>query len=238
MNPRRLLAVIGLLSLCPLAAEEPGELIFSDDFERSESQEVKDEPGNGWGTNSRSRAKGNKQVDLREGAMFIHLSPEADHAVSVTQPAVFTDGSVGMRFRLDDAKDELGLNLADLGCKEVHAGHLFAVRINPEKVTCQDLKTGNMRLDICEARQAKNPLTDEQKAALAGKEKIVPRDTAPGEWHEVLVTVKGDSIRVTLDGTEVAVFASLGIAHATKRLLRLSVPRNAVVDDVRIWRKS
>jgi hypothetical protein len=126
MNPRRLLAVIGLLSLCPLAAEEPGELIFSDDFERSESQEVKDEPGNGWGTNSRSRAKGNKQVDLREGAMFIHLSPEADHAVSVTQPAVFTDGSVGMRFRLDDAKDELGLNLADLGCKEVHAGHLFA----------------------------------------------------------------------------------------------------------------
>ena len=215
-----------------------GELIFSDDFERSESQEVKDEPGKGWGTNSKSRAKGNKQVDLREGAMFIYLSPEADHAVSVTQPAVFTDGSVGMRFRLDDAKDELGLNFADLECKEVHAGHLFAVRINSKKVICQDLKTGNMRLDIREARQAKTPLTDEQKAALVGKEKAVERNTSVGEWHEVLVTVKGDSIHVKLDGTEVVEFSSPGIAHPTKRLLRLSVPRNAVVDDVKIWRKS
>jgi hypothetical protein len=238
MRPRLLLPALGLLSLLPLAAEETGELIFSDDFERSESQEVKDEPGKGWGTNSKSRAKGTKQVDLREGAMFIYLSPEADHAVSVTQPAVFTDGSVGMRFRLDDAKDELGLNFADLECKEVHAGHLFAVRINPKKVICQDLKTGNMRLDIREARQAKMPLTDEQKAALVGKEKSVTRDTSTGEWHDVLVTVTGDSIRVKLDGAEVAKFASPGITHPTKRLLRLSVPRNAVVDDVKIWRKS
>lgn len=238
MNPRLLLSALGLLSLLPLAAEEAGELIFSDDFERSESQEVKDEPGKGWGTNSKSRAKGNKQVDLREGAMFIYLSPEADHAVSVTQPAVFTDGSVGMRFRLDDAKDELGLNFADLECKEVHAGHLFAVRINPKKVICQDLKTGNMRLDIREARQAKTPLTDEQKAALVGKEKAVERNTSVGEWHEVLVTVTGGSIRVKVDGAEVTEFTSPGIAHPTKRLLRLSVPRNAVVDDVKIWRKS
>jgi hypothetical protein len=46
-------------------AEEPGKLIFSDDFERNESQELKDEVGNGWGTNSKSRAGGNKQVDLK-----------------------------------------------------------------------------------------------------------------------------------------------------------------------------
>jgi hypothetical protein len=31
---------------------------------------------------------------------------------------------------------------------------------------------------------------------------------------------------------------SPGIAHPTKKLLRLAVPRNAVVDDVRIWRKA
>lgn len=237
MKLRPLLPALVLASLLPLAADEPGELVFSDDFERSESQETTDEPGKGWGTNSKSRAKGNKQVDLREGAMFIYLHAEADHAVSVTQPAVFTDGAVAMRFRLDDAKDELGLNFADLECKEVHAGHLFAVRVNPRKVVCQDLKTGNMRLDIREARQAKTPLTDEQKAALAGKEKSIERATSVGEWHEIRATVSGDSVRVELDGTEVADFSSPGIAHPTKRLLRLSVPRNAVVDDVRIWRK-
>jgi hypothetical protein len=221
----------------PLAADDRGELIFSDDFERSESQELKDEPGKGWGTNSKSRAKGNKQVDLRDGAMHIFIHAEADHAVSVTQPAPFTDGAVGLRFKLEDPKDQLGLNFADLGFKEVHAGHLFAARIETERVLCQDLKTGNMRLDIREARLAKTPLTDEQKAALVGKEKAFPRTTSTGEWHDLLVSVTGHEITVTIDGEEVGRFSSPGIAHPTKRLLRLAVPRNAVVDDVKIWRK-
>ncbi len=240
MNPRLLFSTFGLFCLCSqvcVSADANGELIFSDDFERSESQETKDEPGKGWATNSKNRAKGNKQVDLREGAMFVYLHPEADHAVSVTQPAIFTDGAVALRFRLDDPKDELGLDFADLACKEVHAGHLFAVRVNSRKVICQDLKTGNMRLDIREARLAKTPLTDEQKTTLQGKEKGLNQKTSLGEWHEILVSVEGDALRVDLDGTETMTFASPGIAHPTKRLLRLSVPRNAVVDDVRIWRK-
>jgi len=221
----------------PLLSDEHGELLFSDDFERSESQEIKDEPGKGWNTNSKSRAKGNKQVDLRDGAMYIYLSAEADHAVSVTQPAPFTDGSVGLRFQLEDAKDELGLNFADLEFKEVHAGHLFAARIAPKRVVCQDLKTGNMRIDIREARQAKIPLNEEQKGALVGKEKVIPYETAIGAWHDLLVSVTGEEITVAIDGKEVGRFSSPGIAHPTKRLLRLSVPRNAVVDDVKIWRK-
>jgi hypothetical protein len=238
MNRHSLCSLCALLSLSfSLTADDRGELIFSDDFERRESQEVKDEPGKGWNTNSKSRAKGNKQVDLRDGAMFIHLSPEADHAVSVTQPAAFTDGSVALRFKLEDAKDSLGLNFADLEFKEVHAGHLFAARIEAKRVVCQDLKTGNMRLDIREARQAKTPLNEEQKAALVGKEKAFPRETTVNEWHDLLVSVAGDEITVVIDGEEVGRFPSPGIAHPTKRLLRLAVPRNAVVDDVKIWRK-
>ena len=236
MKPALFLAC--LFSLASLqAADDLGELLFQDDFERSESQETKDEPGKGWGTNSKSRAKGHKQVDLREGAMFIYLHPEADHAVSVTQPAEFTDGSVRLRFRLDDAGDSLGLNFADLQCQEVHAGHLFAARISPKQVLLQDLKTGNMRLDIREARQAKQRLSDEQQAALKGKEKSFAHETAVGQWHDLLVTVRGDELSVAINGQEVFRHRSPGIAHPTKRLLRLSVPRNAVVDDVRIWRK-
>jgi hypothetical protein len=230
------LASLFALSLT-LRADDRGELLFSDDFERNESQEIKDEPGKGWNTNSKSRAKGNKQVDLRDGAMHIYLSPEADHAVSVTQPAPFTDGAVGLRFKLEDAKDELGLNFADLEFKGVHAGHLFAARITPKRVVCQDLKTGSMRIDLREARLAKTPLTDEQKAALVGKEKVFPLETTIGAWHDLLVSVTGEEITVTIDGKEVGRFSSPGIAHPTKRLLRLSVPRNAVVDEVEIWRK-
>jgi hypothetical protein len=95
-------------SLCltmAASADYKGELIFEDDFERSESQEQIDEPGNDWGTNSKKRAQGNKQVDLKDGAMYIYLHEKADHGVSVTHAAEFTDGAVSLRFMLEDEKD-------------------------------------------------------------------------------------------------------------------------------------
>ncbi|MGV3485036.1 MAG: hypothetical protein ACO1RT_11520 [Planctomycetaceae bacterium] len=229
---------IAVLVFAPAAlADDLGTLLFQDNFERSESQEKTDEPGNGWGTNSKSRAKGNKQVDLRDGALHIFIHPEADHAVSVTHPLEFSDGAVTLRFMLENEQDSLGLNFADPQCKEVHAGHLFAARVNPKQVLLQDLKTGNMRLDIREARQAKQPLTTEQRQALKGKDKAIAHPVNIGEWHELLVTVAGDELAVSIDGKPVGSFASPGIAHPTKRMLRLAVPRNAVVDDVKIWRK-
>lgn len=230
--------LMSAFAISPLmASDELGKLIFQDDFERSESQETKDEPGNGWGTNSKSRAKGNKQVDLREGAMYIFTHAEADHAASITHPAEFTDGTVSMRFMLEDERDSLGLNFADPQCKEVHAGHLFAARINPKQVLLQDLKTGNMRLDIRETRQAKRTLSSEQQQAIKGKQKAFAHSLATGKWYDLQATVSGDELSVAIDGEPVASFSSPGIAHPTKRLLRLAVPRNAIVDDVKIWRK-
>jgi hypothetical protein len=230
-------AILSALVAIPLsAAQNPGQLIFEDDFARTESQEKTDEPGNGWATNSKSRAKGNKQVDLRDGAMYIFTHAEADHAASITHPAEFTDGTVTMRFMLEDARDSLGLNFADPQHKEVHAGHLFAARISPKQVLLQDLKTGNMRLDIRTARQAKQKLTDEQELALKDKQKAVPHELAIGTWHDLIVTVVGDELSVTINGKLVGTFKSPGIAHPTKRVLRLPVPRNAVVDDVKVWR--
>ena len=219
-----------------LLADEPGELIFSDDFERNESQEEKDEIGKGWGSNSAKRANGNKQVDLKNGAMYIRFHPSADHAVSVTHPAEFTDGAVGMKFMLENENDSLGLNFADLKYKKVHAGHLFMTRISTKKVQFLDLKTGNMDLEIRTARQNKT-LSAEQKKLLKSKSKVFPNPLKTGQWYQLLVTVAGDRFTVTIDGKEVGSFQSEGIAHPTKRLLRLSVPKEAVVDDVKIWKK-
>jgi hypothetical protein len=229
-------AVALSLSVGPLAAADGGTLIFEDAFDRNESQEKTDEPGNGWGTNSKSRAKGHKQVDLRDGAMYIFTHADADHAASVTHPAEFKNGTVRMRFMLEDERDSLGLDFADLMCKEVHAGHLFAARVSTKNVTLQDLKTGNMRLDIRETRQAKKPLSAEQQAALKGKNETTPHQVTAGKWHDMEVTIQGDRLSVSIDGQPVSSLASPGIAHPTKRMLRLAVPRSAVVDDVRIWR--
>ena len=231
----RLLALL-CLTATALPAEDFGKLIFSDDFQRTASQETKDEPGNGWGTNSAGRAKNNKQVDLRNGAMYIYIHKEANHAVSVTHPAVFTDGAVAMRFMLEDAKDSLGLDFADMECKTVHAGHLFKATFGAKSVALADLKTGNMDLKIQEARLAKT-LTKEQTAALKEKEKSFPWPIEIGKWHELTVKVEGDEISATVDGKSVGSLKSAGIAHPTKQMLRLSVPRNAVVDDVKIWCK-
>jgi hypothetical protein len=229
-------AIAFWLCVGPLAAADVSKLIFEDAFDRKESQETTDEPGNGWGTNSKSRAKGNKQVDLRDGAMYIFTHAEADHGASVTHPAEFKNGRVQLRFMLEDERDSLGLDFADPQCKEVHAGHLFVARLSTNNVTLQDLKTGNMRLDIQEARVAKKPLSAEQQAALKGKNEVVPKRLTVGKWFEAQITIDGDRLSVSIDGQPVASLASSGIAHPTKRMLRLAVPHNAVVDDVSIWR--
>ena len=237
MKSLALLALVPALATSVFAADL-GKLIFQDDFNRNESQETSDDPGNGWGTNSKARAKGDKQVDLKDGVMRICISSRADHAVSVTHPAEFTDGAVTLRFMLEDAKDSLGLDFADLQCKEVHAGHLFVVKVDPKQVQLIDHKTGGMRLDIHDARTGKKELTDEQKKALVGKVRNFPHATEVGKWHELQVKVEGDELSVVIDGQAVGSFHSPGIAHPTKRMLRFSVPRNAVVDDVKIYRKS
>lgn len=232
------LTVASVFTFMPLLmAADEGEIIFEDDFERSESQEESDEPGNGWGTNSKSRAQGNKQVDLRDGAMYIYIHEKADHGVSVTQPAEFTDGSVSLRFMLEGEKDGLGLNFADPKFKDVHAGHLFAARISTKQVLLEDLKTGKMGKEFYDARKA-GSLTDEQKEALKGKDTKIPHRLETGKWYDLLVEIESDTITATIDGKEVGSFQSAGIAHPTKRLLRLAVPRNAVVDDIKIRRKS
>ncbi len=219
-----------------LHAEERSKqkLLFEDSFERNETQEKTDEIGNGWGTNSQTRAAGNKQVDLSDGAMHISMHPAADHAVSVTHAAEFRNGIVELRFMLEDARDTLGLDFADLTFKEVHAGHLFKVDVAAGYVQINDMKTGDMNMKFYEAKKAKK-LTDEQKAFFTTTKKKFPSKISLGQWHELRVRIEDDRVTATIDGEEMASFASAGFTHPTKRMLRLSVPHNAVVDDVKIF---
>ncbi|MDP3069395.1 MAG: hypothetical protein Q8N18_03860 [Opitutaceae bacterium] len=228
-----------LLSLafasCSLGhADERGKLIFSDNFERTASQQTNDEVGNGWTTNSASRAGGNKQVDLKNGAMHIAMHPTADHAVSVAHEAGFRDGTVELRFMLEDAKDSLGVDFADLQCKEVWAGHLFKIDVGVGKVSIMDSKFGTMSLENRNLRLA-GKLTPEQQKAIAALKKNFTAPIATGKWHSLSIRIVGDIAAVALDGKPIGSFASAAFAHPTKRMIRLGVPRKAVVDDVMIF---
>ncbi len=221
-----------IFSLSTLAGGKE-TLIFEDDFERSESDDTKEEIGKAWTSNSEKRAKGNKQVDLKDGAMHITMHPEADHAVSVAHAADFQNAKITLRFKLPTKEDSLGLNFADLEFKEVHAGHLCMIKINSKSVQINDLKTGVMDKAIRSAR-AKDQLTPEQKKMLKTKVKKFPHKLKIDEWHTLALTIQDDTMTALINGKEVASFSSVGIAHPTKRTLRVAVPKTAIIDDLKI----
>ncbi|MDA0347312.1 MAG: hypothetical protein O3C20_07905 [Verrucomicrobia bacterium] len=229
----------GLVTSLVLASNvwssEYGTLIFQDTFDRTESQELKDEPGNGWTTSSDTTAKGYKEVDLRDGHLYIYTHAEANHATSVRHEFAFRDGTLGLRFMLEDEDDTLTLNFADMDLKTVWAGHLFKVTIGTSDVMITDQKTGEMDLKIREARQ-NNTISEAEKNLLAKKSTSFPNKLATNRWHQVYATINGDELTCTIDGKLIGTFRSEGFAHETKRLLRLLVAKNAYVDDVQIWR--
>jgi hypothetical protein len=207
-------------------------LLFEDDFERVEADNTKEQLGNGWETNSAKRAKGNKQVDLKDGALWISRHPVADHGVSVVKDVDFRDAEIKLRFRLAKGED-LGINLADMKEKTVHAGHICVARVRLNKVDITDLKTGPMKLENRNLKLA-GKLSKQQKKTIAEKTKTIPVKLEADAWHTLVVTVQGDQMKVQIDGDNVGEFRSPGIGHPTKSRLRLSVGKSAVVDDLYI----
>lgn len=236
LKPYFLFLSLLILNSAKASSNDFGMLIFEDSFERTESQELKDEPGNEWTTSSDKTAKSYKEVDLRDGHMYIYTHAEANHATSVRHAFAFKDGILGLRFMFEDENDILTLNFADMDLKTVWAGHLFKATIGTEDVKITDQKTGEMNLEIRNARQD-NSITEVQKELISKKRKIFPYKLTTNHWHQVHATIQGDEHSCTIDGNLAGTFRSEGFDHKTKRPLRLLVAKNAYVDDVQIWKK-
>ena len=228
-------SLLKLVVVCALALPcWSGEVIFHDDFSREEADPEKEQVGNGWSTNSKSRAKGVKQVDLNDGALHITRADVADHGVSVVQEAAFKDALIELRFKLGE-KDDLGINIADMEEETVHAGHICMARIRSWNVEITDLKSGRMRKDV-RARNQANELTAEDKKLRKNTSRQFKNKLSIDEWHNLAVQISGETMTVSIDGKKVGSFTSAGIGHATKRRLRLAVAKEAWVDDVKITR--
>lgn len=211
-----------------------GEVIFEDDFERTEADPSKEQVGNGWTTNSKSRAQGVKQVDLDDGVMKVSRADVADHGVSVVQDLKFQDATISLRFRLGP-KDDIGINIADMKEKSVHAGHICMARVRPTQVQLVDLKTGRMKLEHREQTKA-GTASPELKKLINAKQKNIPLKLKYNEWHDLKVQIQGALMTVTIDGKEIGQFESPGIGHPTKSRIRLAINRNAWVDDMKVVR--
>ena len=207
-------------------------VLINDDFDRAESNDDLEQIGNGWGTNSQKRAKGKKQVHLVDGAMKITRAPIADHGVSVTHEAAFTDCILTLRFKLGP-KDDLGLNIADMNEKTVHAGHLCVARIRLNSLELTDLKTGRMNFARRQRKQAGRE-TAEDKEIVSKTTKKSSIELQADQWHQLKLTIISDRMTLAIDGVMIDSFKSPGIGHPTKSRLRLSVNRNAWVDDLKL----
>jgi len=231
------LSIIGITSLCAqddqALIQQRGHLLFKDDFNRDETTPDQEEIGNGWTSNSAWRAKGKKQVDLKDGALVVTRVPEADHGVAIFHDVAFQDGAVKLKFKLG-AQGDLGVDFVDRECKSVHAGHLCVAQVTPKNVTLRDSKTGAMDNQIRE-RRLKEGNTPELAKLLKTKSAGFPLSLNADDWHEMLIVVQGDVMRFTLDGQFIGQFQSEGIAHPTKRMITLAVNKSAQVDDVEVW---
>ena len=235
-------SLFSLVCLAGLGAQvlagEPsdrGKIILEDHFERDESIPDKDDIGNGWTSNSRWRAKGNKQVDLVDGAMHVTRHPVADHGVAIFHDIAMKNGAVQLKFKLGE-KDDLGVDFVDRELKTVHAGHLCMARVTLKQLRLMDSKTGHMDLKIRERRLA-GEKSKELAEFLKTKSKVFPIDLKPNHWYTLLVEIDGNVMTASIDGKVIGKFESEGIGHPTKRMMTLAVNKSAWVDDVTVWRR-
>ncbi len=93
-----------------------------------------------------------------------------------------------------------------------------------------------MRNDLYEMRKdpARKKDADKLLEGRGSAHKITKLDQQ--KWHHAIIELKGDAIRVSLDGKPVAFLKSPGIAHETKSSFHFTVSgTGALFDDVCIW---
>lgn len=210
-----------LFSLSSLAAEpfaQKGELLFSDDFERSDLGEwktviptfaVQNGVLRGWQTRDDHGAVGRVYRPMKD---------------VVVEFKFMLDGSTGFNAVFDDNNH-----------KGSHAGHICRVAFAPKQIRIGDDKEGVMRHDIFEMR--KDPAKkNEAEKLLAGRSSAVNRTVEPKKWHTVRIELLGDVLRVTMDEEPAGELKSPGIAHETKQSFHFTVNGPGVLfDEVRIW---
>ena len=212
------------------------ELIFNDTFDRKDGSKTSDAIGNGWSTNSAWRADGEKQAFLDNGVLSIRRLEKANHAVSVKHNFPLGDCSVSLKFKISKG-DQLGVNFNDPELKTSHAGHVCSVRVTTSKLSIADQMNGSMNLVLRERRQAGDK-SAELKEAIAKTEKSSDISLKPDSWHELYFNIQGDLTKIYINDKLHLEFRSSGFAHPTKANIALSVPRNVVVDDFKVWNKA
>ncbi|MBN8418382.1 MAG: hypothetical protein J0L73_05665 [Verrucomicrobia bacterium] len=216
------LCLTALASAAEIPAEpiaQKGELILDDNFERKDLGAWKSlipafaiEGGELKGVQTRDD----------HGAVGRFYKPMKDVVVEFKFQLV---GSTGFNAVFDDQK-----------FKGSHAGHICRVAFSPTQIRLGDDKEGVMRNDIYEMRKDPAHKKEADKLLEGRGSATTIAKLEQQKWYQVVIELKGDELRVTLDGKPAGFLKSPGVAHETKSSFHFTVNGKGVLfDDVRIW---
>ena len=201
---------------------EKGELLFFDDFQRSEL-------GRDW-----------KSViptfTIADGVLKGSQTRE-DHGSVGRVYRLMRDVIVEFKFQLAGSRT-FNVVFDDKNHKNSHAGHICRVAIAPNQIRLGDDKEGIMRNDIFAMRRSDDPEKKAKaKELLHGRTAVVKTPVESNRWYTMRIEIVGDRMRVSLDGEPIGYLQSPGLAHPTKESLHFTVSgRDTLFDEVRIWK--
>jgi hypothetical protein len=240
INLRFLIVPLILITATATAADLPEipsdpigkkkELLFSDDFNRSEL-------GKDW-----------REVvptfTLEDGALKGTQTrvdqPATDEKPKVTghQAVIGTevptkDSIVEFRFKLAGATG-ISCEFDDRKYTGSHYGHICYCRVTPKSVVLEDQKEGSMRNDVYAMTDPSQH--QEKMKLLKGRRATFPVQVESNRWHDLVVETVGDEMRAMLDGKPAAFLKSPGIAHPTKSKIEFGCGgKDGFFKDVKVW---
>ena len=206
------------------------ELLFSDDFERTELAPK-------WSSVVPTFTVENGAL---KGTQTRVDTPAADgkpaivgHQAVAGSDVPTKDSIVECKFKFSGA-NAVSVEFDDRKFTGSHYGHICYARITPKGISVADQKEGSMRNDIYEM---KDPSQKEERNKLQqGRSAFFPVTVEADKWHDLIVETIDDAMRVTLDGKAVAYLKSPGIAHPTKSKIELGCGgKDGFFDDLKIW---
>lgn len=197
---------------------QKGEPILADDFERADL--------GGW--------KSLIPTFTVEGGALKGVQTRADHGAVGRFYHPMKDVVVEFKFKLVGSPT-FNAVFDDQKFKGSHAGHICRVAFAPTQLRIGDDKEGVMRNDIYEMRKDPARKKDADKLVKErGSVSIMKIEQQ--KWYQATIELKGDELRVSLDGKPIGFLKSPGIAHETKSSFHFTVSgTGALFDDVKIW---
>jgi hypothetical protein len=197
---------------------EKGDLLFSDDFERSGLGQWK------------VIIPGFRVAD----GVLVATQDREDHGSVGRVYLPMKDVILSFRFKLAGSP-RFNVVFDDKNHKGSHAGHICRVAVAQKQIRLGDDKEGVMRNDIFEMRRDPKKKEAADKL-LEGRGSSVKADLDQSHWYTMTIEIVGDSMRVGLDGKTIGALKSPGLAHSTKESVHFTVSgKETHFDNVKIW---